>query len=119
MRATSPYNWVSEVRPGAEGVEAWTCESGGTFRVMGIARFSPRFALEHVAWGSGWNSSHRELERAGKLDHAAEDCPARDRPPRVREWTPESGWRDVTPEDARLARAEPVPRAGRQAGEGR
>ena len=68
-----------------------------SFHVRGIALFSPTFELEQVAWSSGWDNRHRELERQGKLDHALEQCRERGKPPRVREWTPEGGWRKVVP----------------------
>lgn len=108
-RAVSPYNCLPEIRSDDAGVEVRTHESPapGDFLVQAVARFSPAFALEHVAWSSAWDSRHRELERAGKLDHAVETCPERDRPPHVREWTLQGGWRDLTPPMARTARATP------------
>ncbi len=107
LLATSPYNALFIMRPDERGVEVRTLEGdgGAAFRPHGIARFSRQFDLEHVAWDSMWNRRHRELERAGKLDHSLHDCPERDRPPRVREWTPESGWRDVTPPPVAVASA--------------
>ncbi len=106
--AVGPYNHVTDIRPDAIGVEVRTSESAATslFVVQAVARFSPEFDLTHVAWSSAWAQGHRELERAGKLDHSVENCPERDRPPRVREWTPESGWRDVRPAPIAVAAAE-------------
>jgi hypothetical protein len=99
LAAIGPYNWLNDIRPDERGVEVRTAEHilGNSLRVEAVARFSAEFELEHIAWSSAWAAGHRELERAGKLDHPVEACPERDRPPRVREWTPENGWRDVTP----------------------
>jgi hypothetical protein len=104
-RAISPYNHLHEIRSDDTGVEVRTQESEASspFVVQAVARFSPAFTLEHVAWSSSWAARHRELERAGKLDHSAEDCPERERRPRVREWTADRGWRDAGPEPARVA----------------
>jgi hypothetical protein len=38
---------------------------------------------------------HKELEQLGRLDHPALSCPERDAPRVIREWTPDSGWRDL------------------------
>jgi len=99
LAAMGPYNTLNDIQPDESGVEVRTAEHtlGNSTRVQAIARFSPGFVLEHVAWSSAWAAGHRELERAGRLDHPVERCPERDRPPHVREWTPEAGWRDLTP----------------------
>jgi len=98
--AVSPYNHIPIVTTDPTGVEVHAQESGpaSPFGVVAVARFSPAFELEHVAWSSAWASGHRELERAGRLDHPVESCPERGRSPRVREWMSEAGWRDVRPE---------------------
>jgi hypothetical protein len=97
--AVGPYNCLTDIRPDERGVEVRTTEHapGSAVRVEAVARFSAEFKLEHTAWSSAWATGHRQLERAGKLDHPVERCPERDRPPRIREWTLENGWRDVTP----------------------
>jgi hypothetical protein len=62
-----------------------------------VVRFSPDLELLHASWDSAFDRLHREFEAAGRLDHPLDRCPERGRPPWVREWTPEKGWRDVTP----------------------
>jgi hypothetical protein len=99
IRTGEPYNHVLDIRAGDDSVEVRTRDSlsGSPFFVQAVLRFSLQFNLEHAAWASAWAAGHRELEKAGKLDHTVAECPERDRPPHVREWTPERGWRDLTP----------------------
>jgi hypothetical protein len=100
MLATSPYNLTFDIRPDVSGFEARTRETSDpstTLEVIGITRFSSGLVLEHAAWSSSWEARHHELERERKLDHAIGQCPERGRPPRVREWTPGGGWRELTP----------------------
>jgi hypothetical protein len=103
MLAIEPYNHVQQIQIFPTGIEVDTAEFGGlprpAFAVRGIAFFSRDLVLEQVAWSSGWEDSHRELERAGRIDHTLEDCTWKGRPPQVREWTPQSGWHDVQPAD--------------------
>lgn len=40
--------------------------------------------------------SHERLEREGKLNHPARECPERLRPPQVKLWTPEAGWAEAS-----------------------
>jgi hypothetical protein len=106
--AVSPYNHIPTVTTDPTGVEVHAHESSpeSPFDVRAVARFSPAFDLEHIAWTSSWASGHRRLERAGKLDHPIESCPERGRSPRVREWTQDAGWRDVQTTPAGAASAE-------------
>lgn len=102
MLAIAPYNFAVAIRPDALGFDVHTEEgdmSPASIRTQGIVRFSPEFVLQHAAWSSSWDKRHRDLERAGRLDHPAERCPERNIPPRVREWTPGGGWRELTPAD--------------------
>ncbi|HSD65674.1 MAG TPA: hypothetical protein VLF95_03180, partial [Vicinamibacteria bacterium] len=101
----SPYNYVVGINADEAGVEVRTFETRPPFalNVEAIARFSPDFALQHVGWSSAWSAVHRDLERAGKLDHSEDECPERGQRPHVREWTPEAGWRDVTPPSVAFA----------------
>jgi hypothetical protein len=103
--ASGPYNSVFDVQPYEDAVEVRTRESASdsVFAVQGILRFSLDFMLEHAGWSSAWAARHRELEGLGRLGHSVEACSERARPPRVREWTPESGWRNLLPADVRLA----------------
>jgi hypothetical protein len=94
----APYNHVRYISATEEGIEVRTRDNRvGIRTVEAILQFSPDFELEHAAWSSAWAAGHRDLEREGKLDHAVAECPERDRPPHVREWTAEGGWRDLTP----------------------
>lgn len=103
-RASSPYNALFDVRPDEAGVEVRT-NDGSPLGPVGqaILRLSPDLAVETADWSSGWDFGHRELERAGKLDHSLDRCPVRNAPPRVREWTPEGGWRPFVPAPIRFA----------------
>jgi hypothetical protein len=98
------------------GVEVRTMENDSQepFAVQAVLRFSPDFTLEQAAWASGWIAGYRQLEKAGKLDHTVAECPERDRPPHVREWTPDGGWRDLTPPIPAAAPAEGLGRPGRR-----
>ena len=103
LLAIAPYNHVFDVRADAGGVEVRTMEASTletSLHMQGISRFSSALALEHASWSSGWDSRHRELEQEGRIHHSAEQCPNRLGRPRVREWTPDSGWRELTPADA-------------------
>ena len=106
LLATAPYNQVYDVQVDSAGFEVHTAEASHeatSFAIQGISRFSPDFVLEHTSWSSAWDNRHRELELEGRLHHAAAQCPNRSGRPRVREWTPASGWHELTPADALAA----------------
>jgi hypothetical protein len=76
---------------------AWTSETGAEVGLSAVVRFSPDLMLQHASWDSAFDRRHQELEKAGRLDHPLDRCRDRGRPPWVREWTTEAGWRDMTP----------------------
>ena len=56
-----------------------------------IYEFGPDFVLRRAHVSDSYWAWHRELERAGKINHAADVCPDRSGL-RVREWTRDRGW---------------------------
>ncbi len=53
-----------------------------------------------LRFDSGYDISHRQLEKEGKLDHTLENCPERLHPRPVRVWTPAGGWKEIQLEPA-------------------
>jgi hypothetical protein len=96
-----PYNSTRLVRVVGDEIELATRESpdGAPVAEM-IFRFSKDFVLLDARAADSW-AAHEALQRAGKLDHSVADCPMYRTPPPAREWTPEGGWRDVTPTASR------------------
>jgi hypothetical protein len=100
-----PYNQTMKIVVSPDGFEAWTTELDPERALRDVSRFTPGLVLRHASWDSAYDRRHQELEKAGRLGHPLGRCPERGRPPRVREWTPQGGWRDVAPEDVLLAQA--------------
>lgn len=59
-----------------------------------IYEFDSELNLQRARVSDAYWIWHRELERAGRIDHRAEDCPDQGGLP-VREWTPNDGWRKL------------------------
>lgn len=56
-----------------------------------ILELTPAFDVRSVAAADSFWAAHARLEREGRISHAASACPSRS--PRVRVWSPGSGWR--------------------------
>jgi hypothetical protein len=60
-----------------------------------IYLFSARWEARSANIGGGYVQAHERAEREGKVDHSLEKCPELNRPKVIREWAPETGWRDI------------------------
>lgn len=58
-----------------------------------ILELTSDFEVRSVAAADSFWAAHARLERDGRITHAASACPSRN--PRVRVWSPGSGWRAV------------------------
>jgi len=99
-----PYNHTRSARTVGDEIEVLTRESlpGAPVAEL-VFRFSRDFRLLEARAADSW-AAHEALERAGRLDHSVADCPMYRTPPPVREWTPDHGWRNLTPPTPALAR---------------
>jgi hypothetical protein len=116
-----PYNRVAHLAAVSGRVVAWTFDSlfvDGSYAADAEFTFNDRLELEQAGYGDSYWVVHRKLEKEGKLDHSDRDCPERKRPPRVREWQAEVGWRELTPDDPSAGGFRPGSRAGRAARRG-
>jgi hypothetical protein len=104
-----PYNALIRLRITSGELEAYTRESdlGAPVAEM-VFRLSEELDLLQARASDSWGA-HDALERAGKLDHTVADCPMYRQTPAVREWSPDSGWRDVAPRDEAVVRASLTP----------
>ncbi len=59
-----------------------------------VATIGPNRTLRSLRFADVYWRIHRELEQAQRIHHTVEDCPDRDRPRIVREWT-SAGWREI------------------------
>jgi hypothetical protein len=96
----NPYNRVSLIVVESDRVLVRTREALNRDKSYDSNQeftFSSTLELLHAAHDDSYWVVHRNLEKEGKLDHSDRDCPDRKRPPRVREWRAEVGWRELTP----------------------
>jgi hypothetical protein len=59
-----------------------------------IYRIDSDFRLESVAMSDVYWETHRRLEREGRIEHAADECPER-HSKEVLDWNPHTGWNKV------------------------
>jgi hypothetical protein len=88
-----PYNFadILSFRGDGADVDVSVREHAG-LDLRTVYRLSPDSTPQSVAMSDRYWEKHRELSNAGKLDHAAEECPERIRGVSVRMWTPDGGW---------------------------
>jgi hypothetical protein len=60
-----------------------------------LYEFTTSLDLVRASYSDRYWEVHRELEAAGKITHAREQCPERNGPREIRVWEPESGWARV------------------------
>jgi hypothetical protein len=63
-----------------------------------IYRIDSNFELESVAMPDLYWETHRRLEREGRIQHSADECPER-QAKEVLDWSPGAGWRKVVISD--------------------
>lgn len=69
---------------------------GGPHRpAEAIYKVSRNLEILSATYGDAYWDVHRELEVAKIITHNRAQCPDRDGPRLVREWTPQNGWRDI------------------------
>jgi hypothetical protein len=91
-----PYNATAEIRVVGERIEAHTYEALPDPGARLIFGFSRDLRLVSAAASDSW-ALHDRLQREGRLDHAAKDCPFYRNPPAVRSWDPSGRWVDLRP----------------------
>lgn len=109
MAVGYPYNATAEIRVVGELIEAHTYEALPDPGARLIFGFSRDLRLVSAAASDSW-AIHDRLQREGRLDHAAKDCPFYRSPPAVRSWDPSGHWADLrpdtgTPAPARVSQA--------------
>jgi hypothetical protein len=97
-----PYNATAEIRVVGERIEAHTYEALPDPGARLIFGFSRDLRLVSAAASDSW-ALHDRLQREGRLDHAAKDCPFYRKPPAVRSWDPSGRWVELRPENGRPA----------------
>jgi hypothetical protein len=87
-----PYGHAWKMRQFPEHiiVEVETGADGGFF----LYHFTPQLAPKYVFPSGSHEFRHRDLERAGRIDHAWSDCPELDQPLWLNVWELDLGWRD-------------------------
>jgi hypothetical protein len=60
-----------------------------------IYEFSPALDLVSARFSERYWETHRALEEQGRLNHTREQCPDKDGPRLIEQWTPQTGWRTV------------------------
>lgn len=103
--AREAYPFTRELMPVGSSLKA-RYNSGDAQAVLEIR---PDLALAHLGVSSIYWVEHRSLERQGKLEHPADQCPERSASRDVLVWSPTTKWRAVTVPDsnqlaARLSR---------------
>lgn len=69
---------------------------GGPYRpAEAIYKVSRNLEILSATYGDAYWAVHRQLEVSGVISHDRAQCPNRNGPPLVREWTPQDGWRDI------------------------
>lgn len=86
---------VEEIRIHQGTFEAHTLEHLNG--VEGVYEFTSDFELKAAGFSDPHRGLHRELEAAGKITHAYDQCPERDGPGVVRAWDPARGWHELMP----------------------
>lgn len=91
-RGGHPYGHATVMRqyPGRIIVHVETGERGSSF----MYHFSETLVPEYVFPTGNHEGQHRQLEEAGRIDHAWLDCPERASPLLLRVWELDTGWRE-------------------------
>jgi hypothetical protein len=86
-----PLNHLFRIERSGAGVTLVTFELPGH---SGFYAFADVMLTQPVGFSlsDGYWQEHRALEKEGKLNHTAEQCPDRTQPKLVRKWTPGHGW---------------------------
>ena len=89
------FPYINAVRPVGPTLKAQINEGGGASVLM----LNNDFSIDSLQFSDRYWAAHRAFETKGRIGHAAEVCPDRDRPREVREWTADGGWRTqrITP----------------------
>jgi len=66
-----------------------------------IYEFSPGLDLVRASFSQRYWEIHDQLEAEKKVDHNRANCPDKDGPRAIQQWTPEAGWRTASPGEAR------------------
>jgi len=84
-----PYGWVMSSRRLDAGLELTINDGlGGS----SLATLSEGLQITGLARSDKYWHMHQDLERQGRIPHAADECPDLARPLEVRRWTPATGW---------------------------
>jgi hypothetical protein len=88
-----PYNEAYCIRVHPDRIQVWTKEHVPIVHVI----YELTYTFDPIGrfLGAGFEPAHQRLEREGKLNHAARDCPDRIRPTRVKMFERERGWIEV------------------------
>jgi hypothetical protein len=99
------FPYVNAIRPVGPALKLMITEGGGSSIVM----LNNDFSIDSFQFSDRYWAAHRAFEKQGRIDHAAELCPDRERPREVREWTAERGWyrQSITPGNAGARTLEP------------
>ena len=92
-----PLNFAYAITPlnGSGAAAEVSVKESQAAGLRSIYRLGPDLVPISVAMSDRYWEVHRDLSRQGKLGHAPEDCPERDRGMMARMWTQESGWQDI------------------------
>lgn len=93
--AGAPFNSAKFLQILPTGVQVQTEETRGDHHgSLGFYQLSSDFKLERFSLGVGYWKFHQVLEQERKVKHSVANCPDRVGPKIVREWTPETGWKE-------------------------
>ena len=90
-----PYEYANQINAAANGPIEVSVRDLTALNVRAVYRFSEELMPESVAMSDRYWEIHREMFRAGKLDHSVEDCPERTDGVVVRMWEPDRGWSEL------------------------
>ena len=91
--AGAPNHRVVEMHRSGDGIGVTTQEGSADAPSLWSVSRGLRFEMRMLS--DGYWDHHRQLETAGRLSHASEQCPDARRPSRIRVWEPATGWVDV------------------------
>jgi hypothetical protein len=89
---------VTVITADGSGIHAGTFEAGSDTTLgddWEMYDFSPALEPQFVSASDRYWEDHRRLSDEGRIKHSVENCPERTQPRIVREWDPNSGWREI------------------------